>query len=740
VIQPHVVHPEEIAGCGSMFHLARFRACRQPNDISYTFLLDGETEEQNMTYGELDRQARLLAAKLQTICQPGDRALLLYGPGLEYVVAFFGCLYAGVLPVPAYPPDPMRAARTLERLRAIVDDCHPAVILGTGESLRLLGPLAGNFDELPTLASDKLEEWTHLRWAAPEVAPEQIAFLQYTSGSTSTPRGVMVSHRNIMHQLGCMFPGDSADVVAVSWLPMYHDMGLVGGMLAPFYFGHRIILMSPLAFVQRPMRWLHAISRYKATTTGGPNFAYDLCVSKLHPQDTVGLDLSSWRIAVSGAEPVRAETLERFTAAFAPFGFRPEAWHPCYGLAEGTLGVTGIESGKDLLALQFSAAGLEQNQAIAAEPKQKARRLVGCGWAVADTEVVIADPATCKELPPDHVGEIWFKGPSVAMGYWNRPEDTKKLFQAQLADDGRGPFMRTGDFGFMHAGQLFPTGRLKEMMIFWGRNIYPQDVERTVATCHPALRPNAGAAFAIERGGQELVVVQEIVRPAKLDLEAIAQSVRQAVQEEYQVPLHALALIRGGTLPKTASGKVQRQGTRQRYLDCGLDIIKQWEFGMAPEEAGGVPMESFTGELPPAPEIREWLLGRIARHCGIEPDKIDPREPLSRYILDSVTLMTLAVEMQQWLGRPIPPMVIFDTPALDQLAERLANPETFTADSAYATPIDQLNEQELDQALAKILAEMQPAVAASAAPPAPPANGPLPLNDTVPQAGQNLPA
>lgn len=735
MIQPHVIHPSEIAGCGSMFHLARFRACRQPNDISYTFLLDGETDEQNMTYGELDRQARLLAAKLQTICQPGDRALLLYGPGLEYVVAFFGCLYAGVLPVPAYPPDPMRAARTLERLRAIVDDCHPSVILGTGESLRLLGPLAGNFDDLPTLASDKLEEWTHLRWTAPETAPDQIAFLQYTSGSTSTPRGVMVSHSNIMHQLGCMYPGDSADVVAVSWLPMYHDMGLIGGMLAPFYFGRRIFLMSPLAFVQRPIRWLQAISRYRCTTTGGPNFAYDLCVSKLDPKDAVGLDLSSWRIAVSGAEPVRADTLKRFSAAFAPYGFNPEAWHPCYGLAESTLGVTGIESGKDLLALDFSAASLEKNVAVLAEDKEKTRKLVGCGWAIPDTEVVIADPTTCKELPEGHVGEIWFKGPSVAQGYWNRPDDTKRLFQATLADDGRGPFMRSGDFGFMHAGQLFPTGRLKEMMIFWGRNIYPQDVERTVASCHTSLRPNAGAAFAIERGGQEhLVVVQEVVRPAKLDLDAIAQDVRQAVEAEYQVPLHGLALIRGGTLPKTSSGKVQRQGTRQRFLDCGLDVIKQWEFGVATSETNGVPVENCGTELPPAAEIHDWLLGRIARHCGVEPDKIDPREPLSRYILDSVTLMTLAVEMQQWLGRAIPPMVIFDTPALNQLAERLANPETFTAESAWSTPIDQLNEQELDQALAKILAEMQPAAANGAAP----LNGTLPLNGTV--AGQNVPA
>lgn len=725
-------HRAEIKNCASMFDLARMRARLQPQEISYSFLLDGETDEQNMTYGDLDRQARLLAAKLQTLCQPGDRALLLYGPGLEYVVAFFGCLYAGVLPVPAYPPDPMRAARTLERLRAIVDDCHPTVILGTTDSLRLLGPLAGNFDDLPTMATDRLEDWSHLRWTPPEIAPDQIAFLQYTSGSTSTPRGVMVSHRNIMHQLSCFVPGDRDDVLGVSWLPMYHDMGLVGGMLVPFYYGRRVILMSPLAFVQRPLRWLLAISRYQATTTGGPNFAYDLCVTKFQPQDAVGLDLSSWRIAVSGAEPVRIDTLNRFTACFAPYGFNPDAWHPCYGLAEGTLGVSGIESGKDLLALDFSKEALENNRAVPAAAGEKQRKLVGCGWAIPETEVVIADPATCQALPEGHVGEVWFKGPSAAMGYWNRPEDTKKLFQAQLTD-GRGPFVRTGDFGFFHAGQLFPTGRLKEMMIFWGRNIYPQDVERTVSSCHQALRPNAGAAFAIERGNEEhLVVVQEVVRPAKLDLDAIAQSVRQAVEAEFQVPLRALALIRGGTLLKTSSGKVQRQGTRQRYLDCQLDVIKQWEFGVTVEETDGVPIGDRGVELPPVAEVHEWLLGRIARHCGVSTDQIDPREPLSRYILDSVTLMTLAVEMQQWLGRTIPPMVIFDTPSLNKLAERLGDPQTYLADSSWSTPIDQLNEQELDQALAKILAEMQPAANGAARAPG--------MNGTAMPARQDMPA
>jgi acyl-CoA synthetase (AMP-forming)/AMP-acid ligase II/acyl carrier protein len=673
--------------------------------VGYTFLVDGETEEQNLTYAELDLRARAIAARMQSVCRPGEHALLLYGPGLDYIAALFACQYAGVIPVPAYPPDPLRSSRTLPRLRAIVDDCGATLALGTAESFGWLGSVQTSQLGLKlTLATDEWGDWVGLPWTPPDTNADQVALLQYTSGSTSRPRGVMVTHRNLWHQFENMRVGDGEDAVGVTWLPLYHDLGLIGGALTPIYFRRQVVLMSPLAFVQHPLRWLLAVSRYRATTTGAPNFAFDLCVSKFSAAEAGRLDLSSLRILLTGAEPVRSDTLDRFTATFAPTGLRPDVWRPCYGLAEATLGVTGIRFGTQLARGDFSIRALGNNQAVVVtEGAEPARRLVGCGWGLEGGEVLIVDPDSRTELPEGRVGEVWVSGPNVARGYWNRPEETEALFNARLAE-GRGPFLRTGDLGFQHQGQLYLTGRLKEVMVFWGRNVYPQDVEMTVWKCDPLLKENAGAAFAVEAGGQEqLVVVQEVARPGKMDLDAVATAIRQAVEAEHRVLLHSLVFIKAGTLPKTSSGKTQRHVAREQFLGGELEVVRQWHFpGALALLAAAAP--TATQEPRSRDEIRAWLVARVARQCNLPEDQIDPAQPLTRYVLDSVSAVAIAIDLQQWLGRSLSPTILYDSPSVAVLAERLAEPQAYPAEAGpVPTSVDQMSPAEVDRALAELL-------------------------------------
>lgn len=692
----------------TLFKLLRLRAAAQSEDAAYTYLLDGETEEQRLTYGELGLHAQAIAARIQVLCKPGDHVLLLYGPGLDYIVALFACQYAGVIPVPAYPPDPLRTGRTLPRLRAIVSDCGATLALGTAESLGWLGSLLPSELGLRlTLATDTWKEWIGLPWTPPETHPDQVALLQYTSGSTAEPRGVMVTHTNLWHQFANMEIGDRNDTVGVSWLPLYHDLGLVGGVLTPIYFCRHTVFMSPLAFVQRPLRWLLAISRYRGTTTGAPNFAFDMCVSKFIPAEAAGLDLSSLKIILTGAEPVRAETLDRFTTTFAPYGLSHDVWRPGYGLAEATLGVTGVRLGTELTSRSFSIRSLQQGVAVvpdnAAEPT---RRLVGCGVPLKETEVILVDPVRCLEVPEGHVGEVWVQGPNVGKGYWNRPQETEALFHARLTGSSRGPFLRTGDLGFFHDGQLYLSGRLKEIMIFWGRNVYPQDVESTTWSSHPLLKENGCAAFALHENEQELlVVVQEVARPKKLDLDAVAETIRQAIHAEHQVPLHALVLIRAGTLPKTSSGKIQRNVAREQFQSQELEVIRQWQFP-TPLTAGS-PDASTPRELPSPEQIRDWLVTRIARHCNLPQVQVDIGVPLTQYVLDSVSAVAIAMDLQHWLGRTLSPTLLYDSPSVAVLAERLSRePEPALAGLPSSTSVDQMSPSEIDQTLAQLLADL----------------------------------
>ncbi len=576
----------EVSNTGPEFStlvdLLSYRSQNQPDRTAYTFLQDGETETGTVTYQELDRQARAIAASLQSLDAAGSRALLLYPPGLEFIAAFFGCLYAGVVAVPAYPP---RRNQNMSRLQAIVVSSQAAVALTTTS---LLGSIEERFAESPELtelrwlATDNIASNLAAAWQKPEVSRETLAFLQYTSGSTGTPKGVMVSHGNLLHNSASINQcfADTPNSRGVSWLPPYHDMGLIGGVLQPLYVGAPMILMPAVAFIQKPFRWLQAISRFKATTSGGPNFAYDLCIQKITPEQRATLDLSSWQLAFTGAEPVRAHTLEQFAATFESCSFRKEAFLPCYGMAETTLIVSGGVKTALPIVRHVEAAALEKNRVLAATRQHEGTRsIVGCGQSLLDQKILIVDPESLTPCPANQVGEIWVSGSSVARGYWNQPEQTKQAFHAYLTDTEEGPFLRTGDLGFLQDGELFVTGRIKDLMIVRGQNHYPQDIELTVEKSHPALRPGCGAAFTVEVKGEErLVIVYEVERSylRKLNVNEVVGNIRQAVAAEHALQIYATVLVKTGSIPKTSSGKVQRYACRSGFLAGSLNVVEDW--------------------------------------------------------------------------------------------------------------------------------------------------------------------
>jgi acyl-CoA synthetase (AMP-forming)/AMP-acid ligase II/acyl carrier protein len=663
--------------------ILRSRAETRPQQIAYRFLLDGEAESAELTYAELDRRARALAAELQSRQPVGERALLLYPPGLDFVVAFFACAYAGLVAVPAHPPRPRRAD---PRARQILVDSRARLALTTGDVLPQAREVIAGSDELPDvswLASDGVASGAAEAWRRPSLSADDLMLLQYTSGSTSTPKGVMVSHANMLanfRDVDAVGVHDERSVI-LSWLPHLHDMGLIYGILQTPFNGCTCVLMSPTAFLQRPARWLEAITRFRATHSAGPNFAYELCVQRIQPEQRIGLDLSSWRIAWNGAEPVRAETLRRFAEAFRSCGFSIAAFRPSYGLAEATLLGTAKAKRDEPLLCPVSAS----------DDSPEARRIVGlsecddgeacvvsCGHAIEGTRIAIVEPRTRVECPEGTVGEVWIAGPTVARGYWGRAKDTKETFAAHIAGTDGPDFLRTGDLGFLNDGELFITGRLKDLIIIRGVNHYPHDIELTVERSHPGLRAHASAAFAVEAGHEDrLVVVQEVERVHRNpDIEAITAAIRREILEEHGIQPLAIVLVRHGSVPKTTSGKIQRYLCRDGFLDGTLRTLGEWrETGASREpppeaetakEAAEAPVEATVDDL------RSWLVARIAARSGSEPADIEVDLPFSDFGLDSLQAQELIGELEQWLGRRLSPVLIWNYPSIEALAVRLA--------------------------------------------------------------------
>jgi acyl transferase domain-containing protein/acyl-CoA synthetase (AMP-forming)/AMP-acid ligase II/acyl carrier protein len=653
----------------------------------YRFLADGEDQVGLLTGAVLDRRARAIAVALGERAAVGDRALILCPPGIDYVAAFFGCLYAGVVAVPAYPPEPGLVPRMLPRLLGVIEDAAPSVVLAPAAAAAMAGQIAELAPEtaaLPWLAVDEVDEAGAADWRRPGVRGQDLAFLQYTSGSTGRPKGVMLSHDNLLANLAAidqhMFEG--AEQSSVIWLPPYHDMGLIGGLLEPAYRGYPVTFMSPLAFLKRPARWLRAVSDFRATHSGGPNFGYDLCVAKISEEERAGLDLSNWQVAFSGAEPVRAETLERFARSFEPNGFRRSAFYPCYGMAEASLLLAGGARTTNPPLLRVRADLLEQNRVEPAEPGAGTRTLVSCGQIISGHRLVIVAPDAGTPLPDGEVGEIWVAGPSITRGFRGRPEESAERLEACLPD-GEGPFLRTGDLGFLHDGELYVTGRIKDLIIIAGKNHYPQDIERTVEEAHPALRRGAGIAFSVDSGeAEELVVVQAVRGAARAAAEEIFTAVRAAVAEHHGLQVHDILLVAPGAIPKTSSGKLQHYACKEAYLAGSLDAVARWSAPPAPAdspeargadspEVRGAPATRPDGELRATFEKR--LLQELAGRLRVAPESLDPRMPLAGYGLQSVELVGMIGELERWSGRSLPATLAWEYPTVEALAAFLAD-------------------------------------------------------------------
>ncbi|MDB5727022.1 MAG: AMP-dependent synthetase, partial [Noviherbaspirillum sp.] len=571
---------------------------QSPHGLAYTFLRDdGKTDV--TTYGALYDGARGLAVELLKHAQPGSRALLLYPSGLEFIKAYLACLYAGIIAVPSSMP---RKSRPSQRLAAILKDAGPALILTTADCMQMIkGVCAG--EESPAcdfLATDALEPGS-VEGELPAVSADAIAFLQYTSGSTGTPNGVEVTHRNIMSNVAAIEKafGFSKRSVMVGWLPLFHDMGLIGNILAPLYVGFPSVLMSPSHFLKNPFAWLQAISTYRGTCAGAPNFGWDYCVDRIPEERKKELDLSSLEVAYNGSEPVRAGTLDRFYDAFKTCGIRKEALFPCYGLAETTLFVSGGPLNKAPVVVNVSKTSLEGNQIRSAAPgSDDARPIVSCGQVSDSMSVLVVDPETCLPCSQRRLGEIWISGGSVAKGYWNRPEETGKVFQAYLADSGKGPYLRSGDLGFIQDGELFITGRSKDLIVINGRNIYPQDIEQVIEQSIDFVEPNMCAAFSVEKDNREsLAIIAEanrsLMRAAQLEqkeigseadrirvkneylekLQALAGDICAVISDQFDVSVSSIAFVKPGTFPRTSSGKVQRLRCKQMAMSGQLDIV-----------------------------------------------------------------------------------------------------------------------------------------------------------------------
>ena len=562
----------------TLVDVLRERARDRSNDRAFMFLTDGEAEGDTLTYGELDARARSIAAALASHgLIPGERALLLYPPGLEFISGFFGCLYAGIVAVPAYPPQPSQLARTLPRLLSILADADVAIVLcdtSVSRAGKAMTAHAQALANIPWLSTDRLGASRAGEWTGQGTSPGHLAFLQYTSGSTASPRGVMVSHANLLHNLAYARRqgGNGPDTVSVSWLPVIHDMGLIEGVLQPIFAGYPAHLMAPASFLQRPMRWLRAITRYRATNSGAPNFAYDLCVRKVSDEQLHELDLSSWRIAYNGAEPIRRETLLAFHARFRRVGFRWKSFFPVYGLAESTLLVSTGDRDYEPVIREVDVDGVA------------AKSLVSSGPHGFGTRIAIVDPITAMPCIDGDVGEIWVSSPSVARGYWRRDVESAETFRARLAD-GFGPFLRTGDLGTMIDGELFVTGRLKDIIVIRGYKYYPQDIELTAERQHSAIRDGCSAAFALDGSDGDSVGLAIELDPRQLpgdqeDRErafgGIVDAVRAAVATEHGVNLSLVAIVGVGGVPKTSSGKLRRRACRDALMDGSLGEVARW--------------------------------------------------------------------------------------------------------------------------------------------------------------------
>jgi FkbH-like protein len=683
------------AECTSLIDLMVLRATMQCNKRAFTFLSNGGQKVEHITYGQLGERAKALAKKLQLLNSYGGTALLLYPSSLEYISAFLGCLYAGVIAVPAFPPQPSRVKQSFSRLSGILKDAKPAAIMTNSWLTAAIQDLLSenNRTEIPVIATDMVDTALADSWSRPEITSETTAFLQYTSGSTRSPRGVMISHGNLLQNelvIRGAFEHDENSIVG-GWLPLYHDMGLIGNVLQPLYCGFPCVLMSPQAFLQEPIRWLQVISEYRITTSGAPNFAYELCASKVAPSDREKLDLSCWNLAFNGAEPINPKTLDRFVEAFSPCGFRREAFYPCYGLAESTLFVSGGKRSAPPVIKYFQSTSLEQNQAVEVPlDHEGATGLVGCGQGFPGQRLLIVNLGTLNPCPDGTVGEIWLSSLNVAQGYWGRSKETTDTFRAGLSASDNVSYLRTGDLGFLWNSELFVTGRLKDLIIIRGRNHYPQDIEATVADSHVALRKGCGAAFSVMvRGEERLAIAQEVKRQYReFGLETIIKAIRTAVVNEHGTDTYAVILLKPGTIHKTSSGKIRRHFYRLNFPPSHSEVIT---LSINEDVSVNFRARELTPHALikcPATERRmlleTYLLDQASELLKLPPGKLEGNAPLTAYGLDSLRAMELRNRIQLHLGVVLPMAHLLEATSLSELVSWMLH--QFLRKNGHAEP------------------------------------------------------
>jgi acyl-CoA synthetase (AMP-forming)/AMP-acid ligase II/acyl carrier protein len=625
-VEDSVLTETSLDNAPTMVELLQRRAQEQPHKIAYTFLPDGELPAAtSLTFLEVDNRARAIAMWIKDRVPLGERVLLQYPSGLDFVASFFGCLYAGAVPVSAYPLDPLRLERTVARLEAIVQSAQPRLCLTTEDSLALLKTaMAGRMALKNTRweSSDAIPEEPGTGWSPVPPKGDALAFLQYTSGSVSAPRGVMITHDVLMANLRMIRSayGLTRRCTFVAWLPMAHDWGLINCVMQPVYLGARSAIMPVEAFLKRPACWLHAISHFHDVISGGPNFAYDLCVNKIPAAGREQLRLSSWTRAGVSAEPVRRTTIDRFASTFAFVGFRKQAFYAAYGLAEATVLVSASKRNASPPILNVNRVALLQHR-VEVEPVQSptTQELVSCGQPLVGEKILIVDPVTRVKLAPERVGEIWIAGPNVGAGYWNNPKDTATTFAARLADTNEGPFLRTGDLGFMHDDDLFVTGRIKDLIIIRGQNLYPQDFEQSAGKSHEALKPGGTAAFAIDGPSEERLVIVQEMRAIDTQPNDVCDAIRRAIVAAHGIIPHGVVLVTAGSIPKTSSGKLQRRACREAYLTGQLAVVAE---SWLPGQRDGRPESTI---LRPRTSVEQQLTDILASILNVSRVGVNDR-------------------------------------------------------------------------------------------------------------------
>ena len=669
--------------------ILRDRAQVSGDKIAYRFLVDGDKQELTLTYGQLHQRALAIAARLKDEAKPGDRALLLYPPGLEFICAFFGCLYAGVIAVPAYPPGKSRLVQNVKRLELLSRNCTPAVVLcddGIRDILNnritdetqqsVLAQIEHNTSQDNSslaLLKAKVISTSSINDSVSEsviITPsvQDLAFLQYTSGSTGNPKGVMVSHKSLYINSYhiCRTFKHSENTIGCNWLPQYHDMGLSGPILQSVFKGFCSILFAPSEFVKSPLQWLKYISQFRATSAGGPNFAYELCCRQFDESSLDGLDLSCWKIAQNGAERVRRSTLREFEIKFSSYGFNSKAFLPLYGMAEHVVMISaGDISSKYKTTVLTNSNTLVEEENIGSNPKNNV--FVGCGQSLPHHEIVIVDRNTKKIMSDGCVNEIWCKGQSVGQGYWCNELATKETFQAYTAD-GQGPFLRTGDLGFMKDGELYIVGRVKDMIVIRGRNYDPQDVEYTVEVAHDGIRQGCVAVFGFEEEGKEkLCVVCEVERAfVKKDHDKITQAIIENVIRENELGVSAVLLLKPGRIFKTTSGKIQRRKTKQAFLSCLLPEVFRWEAVTVHSEK-----ELIFSAVHGSGTLRDQLKAWAAQQLGKDTSQITEDINFSSLGFDSMQAISATTSLSNVLDRELKVSYFYDYPSVNQLADFL---------------------------------------------------------------------